>query len=158
MSMLGLSNDQKGTGGVEGSSSAWFASLFSSIRDAGLFSFDGRIGRADFWVRFLWGNLLFLIPLFVASLIAGILMAIAAHFFSAGIIDSLSEVFFVLLILSFFAGCIWVNLANIVKRIHDLNLSGWFIFVAAITYPFSLVILGLVKGTNGPNRYGEDLT
>jgi len=45
-----------------------------------------------------------------------------------------------------------------VKRLHDIDMSGWYYFVFLI--PLINVIFGLIllfkKGTQGTNRYGED--
>ena len=46
----------------------------------------------------------------------------------------------------------------IIRRLHDLNKSGWFsllLFVPIIDFFFGLYLL-FVKGTDGPNEYGPD--
>lgn len=46
-----------------------------------------------------------------------------------------------------------------IRRLHDLNFSGWWI-IFPIVFPFGYFIfilyLILAKGTNGPNKYGEN--
>ena len=46
-----------------------------------------------------------------------------------------------------------------IRRLHDLNFSGWWI-ICPIVFPFGYFIfilyLILAKGTNGPNKYGEN--
>jgi len=46
----------------------------------------------------------------------------------------------------------------IIRRLHDLNKSGWFCLIALVPYInilFSIYVL-FFKGTDGPNQYGED--
>lgn len=50
-------------------------------------------------------------------------------------------------------GWLWFNLAITAKRFHDLNLSGW--LAPAIFIPIVFVILCILSGTNGPNKYGS---
>jgi uncharacterized membrane protein YhaH (DUF805 family) len=83
--------------------------------------------------------------------------------------------FLFLLWLPLFIGLVafaWAGLASTVKRLHDLNLSGWWLVaVTIISVPLNLIdpaicalfdlsvniSLFCVKGTDGPNNYGEDL-
>lgn len=39
-----------------------------------------------------------------------------------------------------------------VKRMHDVNKSGWYLLIPI----YSLVILAFTQGTKGPNDYGVD--
>ena len=53
----------------------------------------------------------------------------------------------------------WSLSAALVKRFHDLNLSGWLALVYLplfLIYPVLLIVQGCIKGTNGPRRYGGD--
>jgi uncharacterized membrane protein YhaH (DUF805 family) len=45
-----------------------------------------------------------------------------------------------------------------VKRMHDINWPAWglFLFFIPISVWFTWIFLGIVKGTDGPNRYGTD--
>ncbi|RYE89849.1 MAG: DUF805 domain-containing protein [Cytophagaceae bacterium] len=43
------------------------------------------------------------------------------------------------------------SLAVSVRRMHDVNKSGWFILI-----PFYNFILFCTEGTDGPNEYGPD--
>ena len=45
-----------------------------------------------------------------------------------------------------------------VRRFHDLNLSGWYVLLNLIpVFGRPIVLLFMVrKGTNGPNRFGDD--
>jgi uncharacterized membrane protein YhaH (DUF805 family) len=45
-----------------------------------------------------------------------------------------------------------------IKRLHDLNLSGWWVLVGAIPFlgPLCGIVIIFTRGTRGPNRYGPD--
>lgn len=61
--------------------------------------------------------------------------------------------------LAYFVFSVWSGLALAVKRLHDRNKSGWFIliqFIPLIGTIWYLVEVLLLKGTDGPNRFGED--
>ena len=78
----------------------------------------------------------------------------------------------------------WMSIANTVKRLHDMNLSGWWVFAPAlVSVPFiviggftssstlsilsllglalillvTIVVLYFIKETEGENRFGSDL-
>jgi uncharacterized membrane protein YhaH (DUF805 family) len=78
-----------------------------------------------------------------------------------------------LLLLLFIPFYIWAlvtaaaSLAVTVRRFHDLNLSGWIyvLFIVLGFIPFvnllsfiALVVMMCLRGTQGPNKYGEDPT
>jgi uncharacterized membrane protein YhaH (DUF805 family) len=50
------------------------------------------------------------------------------------------------------------NLAVIVRRLHDQDKSGWWFFIGFVPFigGIWLLILYLIDGTPGPNRYGPD--
>jgi uncharacterized membrane protein YhaH (DUF805 family) len=120
----------------------------------GYFSFQGRIGRQTLWLSYI---VLFFIITVIASLPLTY-FAISAH----GDPDQLqspqflgSSAFLGIVILILAIG----QLAGTVKRLHDRNRSGWFIFIQLIPLvgPIWLFIeLGFLKGTDGPNTYGVD--
>lgn len=98
--------------------------------------FDGRSGRAEFWQFFLAYNLAALVAvltLFIADKLAFLLLAIVAL---GGLVPSI---------------------AVTVRRLHDIDKSGWFYFVSLI--PLVGIIILLVwmctPGTLGPNRFGD---
>jgi uncharacterized membrane protein YhaH (DUF805 family) len=129
-----------------------------------LFSFEGRINRAKYW-------LFVLISLIAMAVAFALLFALGfsvAGFIVAGII------YLVLL---------YCGLAVGAKRLHDRNKSGWWLLVfyllpnvlsgigAASQSPglnaitglvsfgiliWAIVELGCLRGTIGPNQYGPD--
>src|SRR3954452_13488776 len=103
------------------------------------FSFDGRIGRQDFWLRYV---LPYLGMIFVIVLIEGI---------NENVGQTVSLIFSLAII--------WPSLAVIAKRWHDRNKSGWWILIALIPIVgsiWALVENGFLRGTVGPNRFGPD--
>lgn len=56
---------------------------------------------------------------------------------------------------------LWPVLAVSIKRWHDRDKSGWWVFIALVPFIgwlWALIDNGLRRGTRGPNRFGDDLT
>ena len=107
-----------------------------------LFSHKGRLNRKPFLLWYVALN-------FVFSLLSGLFPN------KPDVSDSLLLIIVLLMLLYLF---FILNL--VIKRFHDLNMSGKYCF--AILIPvynlyFLLYKLPFVKGTEGPNRYGKDL-
>lgn len=101
------------------------------------FSFDGRISRSTFWLK---GVLV----LFVLSMVIAFIDAAVE---AGGI-----------LYLIWALVLIWANIAIQVKRWHDRDKSGWWMFIALIPIIgglWTLIETGFLAGTEGPNQYGE---
>lgn len=107
-----------------------------------LFSFQGRVPRRTYWGVSIVMNVVYYAIAFVLTSLLGE---------DAGAIASL-----VLLI-----PMIWVGLAVTVKRWHDRDKSGWWIFIVLIPIVgaiWAFVENGFLRGTVGPNQYGGDPT
>lgn len=112
-----------------------------------LFSFKGRIRRSDYWIGMI---LIFIGMVAVASLLAGLWRVDLADRYDLR--ASAIQAGVVLLFM-------WPNLAVSVKRLHDRDQSGWWIllsFLPVIGNVWTLVNLGILRGTPGDNRYGEE--
>jgi len=109
-----------------------------------IWSFEGRIGRGTFWAAF---ASLFLLNVLVRLLLLGI---------SNG--GREMQPLVIVVALPAFVALLWLGLAIQVKRWHDLDHSGWMVLLnlTIIAVPIVLIILGCVKGTVGPNKYGAD--
>lgn len=106
-----------------------------------LFSFKGRIPRKAYWI---WGVVVLIAFSLFAMLVLGIL----------GTDPNVGSLLINLLIL-------WPAFAISIKRWHDRDKSGWWVlinFIPVIGWIWALVENGFLRGTQGPNRYGEDLT
>jgi len=56
-----------------------------------------------------------------------------------------------------FVAIVWMEIATGVRRLHDIDTSGWFYllaFIPLLGLLFVLVVLGFTPGTPGPIRYG----
>jgi uncharacterized membrane protein YhaH (DUF805 family) len=99
----------------------------------------GRISRIAYWFAS--------IPFIAAGVFAEII-ATSAH-------DPFAAAFFLVVYL----GMIVPSLMVSIKRCHDRDRSGWFILISFIPLigPLWLLIeLGFLRGTRGPNRFGDD--
>jgi uncharacterized membrane protein YhaH (DUF805 family) len=101
-------------------------------------NFQGRASRSEYWYWTLFA----------------VLVSIAANF-----VDG------VLLMTSGFAvvstlvglGLLLPGIAVAVRRLHDIDRTGWWFLIAfTIIGLFLLIYWDCVKGTDGPNGYGSD--
>lgn len=112
-----------------------------------LFSFKGRIRRSDYWIGMI---VIFVGMVAVASILAGVWKVDLADRYDLR--ASAIQAGVVLLFM-------WPNLAVSVKRLHDRDQSGWWIllsFLPVIGNVWTLVNLGILRGTPGDNRYGAE--
>ncbi len=109
------------------------------------FTFNGRVGRKVFWT--------YLGIIFVFFLLLGTLGLMF------GDTESKDPPFFVsAIILITIVPLGWASLAVQIKRWHDMNRSGWFVLISLIPvlgFLINIVCQGFVKGTEGPNRFGD---
>lgn len=134
-----------------------------------LFGFDGRISRKQYWLSIL-------ISICFLAVALGLIFLISY----LDIVPALPFYIFIppILVIA------WIQLAIVIKRLHDRNKTGWF-YLLYITLPnaadrisdrieedtllwwFILLIglvvgiwgfieLGFLKGTEGSNDYGDD--
>jgi len=117
---------------------------FSEFEPSGLFSFEGRINRLRYWLNSL-------IPIAIMMVGIVVLGATARGDEGANPIGG-----FIMLVVVIIAT--WISLAIQVKRWHDLDQSGWWVIAGAVPYVniIVLIILGFIKGTKGPNRFGAN--
>ena len=113
-----------------------------------LFSFKGRIPRRQYWggtgIITLAALPLFLIVFLVGETESGALSLLG------GLIGIVAYI-----------GIIWASFALGSKRWHDRDQSGWwmlFAFLPIIGAIWAFVEQGCLRGTEGPNRFGDDPT
>lgn len=116
-----------------------------------LFSFEGRIPRRQYW----GGSFLLclmLLPLFaVVGLTGSVKENGEASLSTVGILALIPAVVIAL----------WSGLAIKVKRWHDRGKSWVWIFIVCIPFIggiWDFVETACLRGTQGPNEYGEDPT
>ena len=117
-----------------------------------LFSFQGRINRAKFWLVHvvMWVVVLVVFGAILGS--AAVSSDPQAALQSVGVVGGL-----ILLVVYILA--LWIGLAVAAKRWHDRNKSAWWIlivFVPAVGGLWYLIECGFLKGTTGPNQFGPD--
>ncbi len=117
-----------------------------------LFSFKGRAHRAHWWAA--TGALIGLGLIVVLPLLAAAGAGVEEPDFGS---DEVSGVA-VLVILAVYLLILWVSLAIGVKRWHDRDKSGAWMFLALIPFGslWILIECGFLPGTDGPNQYGGD--
>jgi serine/threonine protein kinase len=117
---------------------------FDEFEPSGLFSLEGRINRLRYWLNGL-------IP--IAIMMVGVVILGATTREDTGTNPIGGIIMLVAVIIA-----IWISVAINVKRWHDLDHSGWWTIAGFIPYVnvIVLIILGFVKGTEGPNRFGTD--
>ncbi len=131
------------------------------------FTISGRAARSEYWYFTLFAWLFFVVGALIAG---GVMMAFSGvaldgtgNIVNAGF-PALVWVVFVILGLAGL-GLYIPMLTVMVRRFHDRNLSGWWVLGVAIgsNLPYIGVLIGIaalvitvMKGTEGPNRYGDD--
>lgn len=93
--------------------------------------FKGRARRKEYWYFYLFFILFFVALNFLSVAIASDSMALVV------------AVFYLAMIVPMFAAG--------VRRMHDVDRSGWYLFI-----PIYSLILACTDGTPGLNRYGSD--
>lgn len=97
-------------------------------------NFNGRARRAEYW-NFVLVNIIISILLMVVDSVIGI--------------QVLSGIYSLALLIP--------SIAAAVRRLHDLDKSGWFLLLAFIPLVnIWLIVLLASEGTRGPNQYGAD--
>jgi len=116
------------------------------------FRFDGRINRARYW-RIKIG--LLLMNLFFHLWVAMQFSHSALHRPPT----RTGEWILLLGVLAVTVVTLWVSIATDVRRFHDRDKSGWWVFILLVPVvgPVWLLIeCGFLPGTPGPNRFGPD--
>ena len=114
-------------------------------------TFTGRINRKKFWL----GMLVLLVVELVAGIVIGIVMLAAGYDLESpganSAIDSYSTLFGIAFLLPAYA--------LLAKRLHDRDKPvKWLLLslIPVIGWFWLLVEAGFLKGTIGPNRFGND--
>jgi uncharacterized membrane protein YhaH (DUF805 family) len=105
------------------------------------FDWKGRASRPAFW----WFVLATIIAGFALGIIIGILAAIKLAF--------LGYILYVV----FYIGIIFPSLSLAVRRMHDQDKSGWWLWIGLIPFVGGIILLVFycLPGTEGPNQYGS---
>ncbi|MDP1750278.1 MAG: DUF805 domain-containing protein [Reyranella sp.] len=116
-----------------------------------LFSFQGRINRAKFWLIHIGIDVAFVVITGLTvggAALSGDVEAARAAMGTSGAVATL-----------LFIPLVWIGLAASVKRWHDRGKSGWWVLIGLVPVIGGLWFLiecGFLAGTSGPNAYGSD--
>ena len=124
--------------------------------------FEGRASRSEFWWFFLWFFIITVVPyILIMSTVVGMvgfgdLENGTAPAFQGGAAILFIPVMFVWIFLVY-----WMGLAIFctgMRRLHDTNRSAWWYFIWIIPFVgwIILIVFWCLRGTDGPNRFGED--
>lgn len=119
--------------------------------------FQGRSRRSEYW----WVALFHLIVFGVLAILLGVLGGFNPE---TGAMGPLGFVFVGVMFL-YGLGIIIPSIALFVRRLHDINQTGWIYlglviagFIPLINFVASIaqIVIACIPGTVGPNKYGPD--
>jgi uncharacterized membrane protein YhaH (DUF805 family) len=104
--------------------------------------FNGRSRRKEYWMFTLYNIVIFLV-LYIAGFVTLERTGISMVFFGLAFIYALA--------------ILVPNLAVSVRRLHDIDKSGWWILLAFVpVVSLALIVLMCLEGTPGDNRFGPN--
>lgn len=119
------------------------------------YGFRGRIGRLRYLAYTIVMSLILYGLVSVAGGVAGL------TFFALGLAEPRASenfwwVMLVVLAAAFAIASLYVTLAPIIRRLHDMNRTGWWSLLGLVPYVNGIFVLFLilVPGTDGVNDYG----
>ena len=107
--------------------------------------FNGRAPRSEYWF--------FNLAYFLAAL------AIVALAFAAGAAGGprIGVGLGIILLILLGVGILVPHLAVSVRRLHDINMSGWLYLLIFVPFgSIAIFVFTVIPGTRGANRYGPD--
>lgn len=104
--------------------------------------FSGRACRAEYWMFFLFSLLI--------AVVLSVIDALTGLTWNHGQNGVLSSLYALIVLIPGFAVS--------VRRLHDIDRSGWWLLIAFIPIVGALVVLMFYcqRGTRGENRFGAD--
>jgi uncharacterized membrane protein YhaH (DUF805 family) len=115
-----------------------------------MFSTEGRLNRRRYWLTSL------LLTVVMSSIVVA--LGVSSHTAEAGEHLPLVNIVALILMLGFYLVMVYVSIAMLIKRAHDRNRSGhfiWLMFIPIINL-WPAIELSFFKGTEGPNKFGDD--
>lgn len=129
--------------------------LQAGYHDEPFYGFRGRIGRLRYLAYTTVMSLLFYGLVSVVGGVAGLI------FFTFGLAEPVASENFWLAVLVILAvvlaiGGVYAALAPTIRRLHDINRTGWWSLLGLIPYinGFFVLFLLFMPGTDGTNNYG----
>jgi uncharacterized membrane protein YhaH (DUF805 family) len=109
------------------------------------FNVPKRLGRLDYLVKNIFLSLIIVVPL----VLLGMLVAWLEQIFN--------DVYYIIYLLILCPGVIFLFITQVrykIARLHDLNMSGWWVILFEV-FPVFILVLLLWPGTKDHNRFGE---
>ena len=145
-------------------------------------SYKWRWNRKKFWLYPIWFTLIFLIPLFIILTLSSLgqfwLWVTNAINIETTWIDSMNNydsnrnsyesnsnilfyittTLFFIIIVTMYIWITYVSIVSYIKRLHDLDKSGWFTLLIFVPFAniYIFIICGFFKWTNWENRFWND--
>ncbi|WP_323961639.1 DUF805 domain-containing protein [Arthrobacter sp. JZ12] len=112
-------------------------------------TFHGRASRSEYW----WWALVSVLVSFVINIISGA-GAAATTDLTTGT-GGAGSMFGIILGFLWFAATIVPSLALVVRRLHDVNLSGWFLLVVLVPFlgAIALIVMMILPSNPAGQRY-----
>ena len=105
-------------------------------------TFTGRARRKEYWFFYLFNTLALFVLALLDGVLVGILMGLAGSDDPSGVSPLYTIYALVALIPTIAVG---------IRRMHDTDHRGWWLLV-----PIASLVLLIMPGTDGPNRFGPD--
>jgi uncharacterized membrane protein YhaH (DUF805 family) len=134
-------------------------------------TFSGRAQRSEYWWFYLFNLIVNFVLYILLFLVAGAgALSGDPSQMGGGIGAAIIGIVMIIVALGLFLP----NISAVVRRLHDRNLSGWWLLGGMIVAVISVVALGtfgliiyigiaiaflvllILKGTDGPNKFGPD--
>jgi uncharacterized membrane protein YhaH (DUF805 family) len=112
------------------------------------FTYQGRASRSAYW----WFVLFELIAMIGVGIVGGIAGAASGSGGAGAAVSVLVGIVLIAAVVVLFL----VSLPLYVRRLHDINMSGFWLLVGLVPFfgGIALLVFSLLPGTPGPNRFG----
>ena len=122
-----------------------FMTAVKKVLQENYLNFEGRARRSEFW----WFQLFVIVGYIVVGVLFGVLGAVLGD--TGATIGSLLYAVFGL-------GVLLPALAVSVRRLHDIDKSGWWLLIDLVPLvgPILLIVWFCSAGTAGQNKFGSD--
>ena len=107
-------------------------------------NFNGRARRSEYWYFYLTNMIVYILLVVLMGIFANISSTLSGLFMLVYVVYALAMII--------------PGLAVAVRRLHDVDKSGWFLLLSIIPVvgPILLLIWFCTEGTRGTNIYGSD--
>jgi uncharacterized membrane protein YhaH (DUF805 family) len=115
---------------------------------------EGRTSRKAYWMYSLTVTVILFAYLIITAIISGIIQAAIPHDHTA---NTVIPLVFSLINLLLFLATIIPNISIMIRRLHDTNKSGWWMWftLLPVAGPIVLFVFACQKGDAGDNDYGQ---